>query len=70
MLGHPDPDDVATRVVGTTSRAAGSSRSTRRDGVVTGVVALSMPRALMLSKPLVDVATRLDDALAAAPWAG
>lgn len=69
LLGHPDPDDLATRVV--YDEPSGRFLALySRDGVVTGVVALSMPRALVLSKPLVDVATRLDDALAAAPWAG
>ena len=69
LLGHPHPDDVVTRVVH--DGAGGRFLALySREGVVTAVVALSMPRALVLSKPLVDAATTLDAALAAAPWAG
>ena len=39
-----------------------------RHGVVTGVIALSHPRALMLAKPLLESATTLDAAITAAPW--
>ncbi len=66
MLGHPRPDDDVTRV-----REAGPQQWLglySRDGVVTGVVGLSQPRALMLSKPLLEGATSLQDALRASPW--
>jgi hypothetical protein len=39
-----------------------------RDELVTGVVTLSQPRALMLSKVLLDEPTTLAGALARAPW--
>jgi hypothetical protein len=39
-----------------------------RDGIVTGVVGLSQPRALMLSKILLDTPTTLEVALSLAPW--
>ncbi len=67
LLGRPRADDEVVRVVG----AAGADRWLAlyaRRGVVTGAVALSQPRALMLAKPLVDAGARLDEALAAAPW--
>jgi NADPH-dependent 2,4-dienoyl-CoA reductase/sulfur reductase-like enzyme len=67
LLGHPrDSDDVA--------RVSGSDEELKwvalysRDGVVTGVVTLSNPRGLMLSKPLLETPTSLDEALATKPW--
>ncbi len=39
-----------------------------RDGYVSGIVALSQPRALMLSKELLHAPTRFEDALGLAPW--
>jgi len=67
MLGHARPSDDVTRVgvVAPDKWVAIYSR----DGVVTGVVALNSPRALMLSKVLLQSSTALDDALARAPWA-
>ncbi len=67
LLGRPRPSDDVVPVVG--SRGAGRWMALyARRGVVTGAVALSQPRALMLAKPLVDADARLDDALAEAPW--
>ena len=67
LLGRPRPDDEVVRVVG--SPTAGRWLALyARAGVVTGAVALSQPRALMLAKSLVDAGARLDDALADAPW--
>lgn len=69
LLGHPSPDDDVVRV-------SGDDESERwlalysRDGVVTGVVTLSQPRALMLAKPLLESPTSIGEALALAPWAG
>ncbi|HQU26442.1 MAG TPA: FAD-dependent oxidoreductase [Acidimicrobiales bacterium] len=67
LLGRPLPDDEVVRVVGSTTSGRWLALYARA-GVVTGAVALSQPRALMLAKPLVDVGARLDDALADAPW--
>jgi hypothetical protein len=39
-----------------------------RGGVVTGIVALSHPRALMLSKHLLEAPSTLERALEDAPW--
>ena len=39
-----------------------------RDGLVTGVVALSNPRGLTKSRALLEEVTTLEDALALAPW--
>jgi 3-phenylpropionate/trans-cinnamate dioxygenase ferredoxin reductase subunit len=66
VLGHPHPDDDVVRVkevdgvhwLGLYSRA----------GVVSGLVALNQPRALMLSKGLLEHPTTLDDAHTSAPW--
>jgi hypothetical protein len=41
-----------------------------RDGVVTGTVTLSQPRALMLTKHLLESPSTLARALHDAPWAG
>jgi len=67
MLGHPSALDDVVRV-----KDAGEDQWLAlysREGVVTGLVALSQPRALMLSKPLLERETTLDEALALAPWA-
>jgi 3-phenylpropionate/trans-cinnamate dioxygenase ferredoxin reductase component len=66
MLGHPAPTDDVVRVVHDDSRWLAIYA---RDGVVTGLLGLSHPRALMLSRPLVEGHVRLTEALAAAPWA-
>jgi NADPH-dependent 2,4-dienoyl-CoA reductase/sulfur reductase-like enzyme len=67
MLGHPRPDDQVTRVSGDPNDAKWLALYSR-DGVVTGVVALSHPRALMLSKELLERSTALDEAMRRAPW--
>ena len=67
MLGHPRPSDDVVRVKDT-----GENQWLAlyvRDGIVTGLIALGQPRALMLSKPLLAHPTALEDALASAPWA-
>jgi 3-phenylpropionate/trans-cinnamate dioxygenase ferredoxin reductase subunit len=67
LLGHPRPDDEVERVKDTGEGQWLGVYS--RAGVVTGLVALNQPRALMLSKPLLEQLTSLDDALEKAPWA-
>lgn len=68
MIGHARPDDAVTR-------ASGDPAARRwvalyhREGLVTGVVALNHPRALVLSRHLLEAPTALEDALARAPWA-
>jgi NADPH-dependent 2,4-dienoyl-CoA reductase/sulfur reductase-like enzyme len=67
MLGHPSALDDVVRV-----KDAGEGQWLAlysHDGVVTGLVALGQPRALMLSKPLLERETTLEQALALAPWA-
>jgi NADPH-dependent 2,4-dienoyl-CoA reductase/sulfur reductase-like enzyme len=67
MLGHPAPSDDVVRV-----KDAGDSQWLAlysRDDIVTGLLALSQPRALMLSKSLLEVPTSLELAMATAPWA-
>jgi len=68
LLGHPRASDDVTKVVVTPDDEKWVALYSR-DGLVTGIVALSQPRALMLSKHLLEAPTMLDDALAAAPWA-
>ncbi|OYV23776.1 MAG: hypothetical protein B7W95_00920 [Acidimicrobiales bacterium 20-64-4] len=66
VLGHPRRDDEVRRVKDT---GAGQWLGLySRDGVVSGLVALNQPRALMLSRSLLEGPTRLEDALSAAPW--
>lgn len=67
MLGHPRPSDEVVMVAGGLEDAKWLALYSR-EGVVTGVVALSQPRALMLSKRLLDETTSLDEALAQEPW--
>ena len=67
MLGHPRPDDEVLRVSGSPEEGKWLALYTR-DGVVTGLVALSHPRALMLAKPLLERTTLLVEALASALW--
>ena len=69
MLGHPRASDDAVMVSGDPDDGKWLCVYSR-DGLVSGVLALSNPRALMLSKPLVENRTTLAHALALAPWAG
>ncbi len=68
VLGHPDPSDDVALVHGDRSRGAWLALYLR-DGVVGSVVALSQPRALTLSKVLLESRTSLDEALRDRPWA-
>lgn len=67
LLGHPRPTDDVTRVAGSLDEAKWVALYSR-DDLVTGVVTLGQPRALILSKHLLETPTQLDAALAAAPW--
>jgi len=69
MLGHPRPDDDVARVEGSPEDGKWLALYSR-DGVVTGLLALSQPRALMLSKPLLETPSTLEGALSDRPWAG
>jgi NADPH-dependent 2,4-dienoyl-CoA reductase/sulfur reductase-like enzyme len=69
MLGHARPTDEVVRVSGGPEGGKWVAVYSR-DGVVTGLLALSHPRALMLSKHLLDAPTTLAQALGEAPWAG
>lgn len=68
MLGHPHLDDDVHRVAGSPEEGKWLALYSR-GGVVTGVVALSQPRGLMLSKPYLESLTKVSDALVHAPWA-
>ncbi len=67
LLGHPTPNDDVIRVLGDDQSGRWLALY-HADGVITGVVALSNPRALMLSKVLLDTRTTLAQAMASAPW--
>ena len=67
MLGHPRPDDDVVRVKDTGEGQWLGVYS--REGIVTGLIALNQPRALRLSKVLLERPTTLRAAVAGAPWA-
>jgi len=67
LLGHPRANDQVEIVHGSVEEGKWMALYSR-DGIVSGVVSLSQPRALMLSKPFLEQRTSLDDALASAPW--
>lgn len=67
MLGHPSPEDDVVRVTGSDEEAKWLALYSR-DGIVNGIVTLSQPRGLMLSKGLLEEPTPLDEALRRAPW--
>lgn len=68
LLGHPRPSDDVVRVSGSDEEGKWLALYSR-GGIVTGIVTLSQPRGLMLSKCLLEMPTALDDALQVAPWA-
>ncbi len=67
MLGHARPDDDVVRVSGSPEEGKWLALYSR-GGVVTGIVTLSQPRALMLSKHLLESPSTLEGALSDAPW--
>ena len=67
MLGHPRTDDNVVQVSGSPDEGKWLALYSR-GGVVTGIVALSHPRALMLSKHLLDAPSTLELALEDASW--
>jgi NADPH-dependent 2,4-dienoyl-CoA reductase/sulfur reductase-like enzyme len=69
MLGHPRPTDDVILVSGSPDEGKWLALYSR-GGVVTGLIALSQPRALMLSKHLLESPSTLALALDDAPWAG
>ena len=68
LLGHPHPSDDVLRVSGSPEEGKWQALYSR-DSFVTGVVTLSQPRGLALSRGLLESPTTLDEALAASPWA-
>ncbi len=66
VLGHPRPDDEVRRVAGDDERWLALYA---HEGVVSGVVALAQPRALMLSRGLLERPTTLEEARRLEPWA-
>lgn len=67
LLGHPRGSDNAEIVSGSVEDGKWMALYSR-DGVISGVVALGQPRALMLAKVLLEERTTLKDALQSAPW--
>ena len=67
MLGHPRTDDEVERVEGDSESGRWLALYHRR-GTVTGVVGLSHPRAVMLSRSLLEEPTDIARALASSPW--
>jgi 3-phenylpropionate/trans-cinnamate dioxygenase ferredoxin reductase component len=69
MLGHARADDEVLRVSGSPEEGKWLALYSR-GGVVTGLVTLSQPRALMLSRHLLASPSTLAGALRDAPWTG
>ena len=67
MLGHPRPSDDVVRVAGSDEEGKWLALYSR-DGVVTGILSLSQPRWLMVSKVLLDEKTTLTRAMELHPW--
>jgi len=67
VLGHPSPKDDVQMVSGSVEEGKWVALYSR-EGSVSGVVTLSNPRGLMLSKVLLDQRTPLEEALSKAPW--
>ena len=68
MLGHPHPSDDVVKVAGSDEEGKWLALYSR-DGVVTGILSLSQPRWLMVSKVLLDEETTLTRAMELQPWA-
>jgi NADPH-dependent 2,4-dienoyl-CoA reductase/sulfur reductase-like enzyme len=66
-LGHARPSDPVLRVSGSPEEGKWVALYSR-DDIVTGVIALNHPRALMLSKHLLEKRTGLSEALTQSPW--
>jgi 3-phenylpropionate/trans-cinnamate dioxygenase ferredoxin reductase subunit len=69
MLGHAPADDDVVRVSGSPEEGKWLALYSR-GGVVTGIVTLSQPRGLMLSRHLLESPSLLEDALRDTPWTG
>src|ERR1017187_5449304 len=68
LLGHPRADDEVVRVLGSDDHAKWLALYGRH-GIVTGAVTLNSPRALMLSRVLLERPTTTEEAISLAPWA-
>ncbi len=67
LLGHPRADDDVVRVSTSDDEKKWLALYSRA-GVVTGIVTLNNPRALMLSKGLLEAPTSIDQAVSKSPW--
>lgn len=67
MLGHPHPSDDVVKVAGSDEEGRWLALYSR-GGVVTGILSLSQPRWLMVSKVLLDEETTLTRAMQLQPW--
>ncbi len=68
VLGHPHPEDDVVRVKDTGEGQWLGVYSRR--GIVSGLVALNQPRALTLSRSLLEEPTTLEAAYSRSPWSG
>ena len=68
MLGHPHPSDDIVKVAGSDEEGKWLALYSRA-GIVTGILSLSQPRWLMVSKVLLDEETTLSQAMQMQPWA-
>ena len=69
LLGHPRADDDVVRVSTSEDEKKWLALYSRA-GVVTGIVTLNNPRALMLSKGLLEAPTSIEQAVSKSPWSG
>lgn len=68
MLGHARPSDDVVCVSGSPQEGKWVALYSHND-IVTGIIALNQPRALMLSKHFLEEKTNLASAFTEAPWA-
>ena len=68
VLGHPHPSDDVTMVTGSFAERKWLALYSH-DGLLTGAISLSQPRALMMCRALLESHVTLSEALDASPWA-
>ncbi len=68
VLGHPHPSDDVVMVTGSFEERKWLALYSQR-GLLTGAIALSQPRALMMCRALLESQATLSEAVDNAPWA-
>jgi NADPH-dependent 2,4-dienoyl-CoA reductase/sulfur reductase-like enzyme len=68
VLGHPHPSDDVVMVTGSVEERKWLALYSH-DGLLTGAISLSQPRALMMCRALLESHETLSEALNASPWA-